>query len=388
MKRLTISLLVLALVTLACTITTVPPATQPVTEPPVTPGSSFPAGFISAQQNQPVQLNFYNTSGDSLGSFSAPSLASAYPGNLFPAGGVSGGTLPPIIYYAYQGYNLISNTNGAETVLANTPEFYGMTGVPGQPIIAYGTANLIASGMDTSLFIGAPATATSAGPVLTYNTEPNGAIVPMHITMESGAPTGVWFTKMVYGIGGDLVFSPSSGLYRLNLADHTVTEVVLPSGVYSPSLSPDASWMAYRDQNIGTATTLTIRQISTGETHSFPLLADSDRGAGDGVFSYDLQHVAWMEGHGQMMAEVPDFRTTVRLGTTSGSTLGDYPASAFNAVAGYSVTSVSPVGWLDNQNVLLQASGGDIAQNCVIKLGLDGSMMLLANGTFAGFLYP
>jgi hypothetical protein len=387
MKRLFFPILTLLLVTLACSIS-INPGTQSSTEPPVVSGSPLPAGFIAAQQNQPVQLNFFNTSGGSLGSFSVPSLASAYQGNVFPAGGVSGGTPPPVIYYTYQGNNLISNTSGAETVLANTPEFYGMTGVPGQPLIAYGTANLTATGLDTSLFIGPPATATSAGPVLTYNTEPNGAIIPLHITTDGGSPTGVWFTKMMYGIGGDLVFSPSSGLFNLNLATSSVTEVVLPSGVYSPSLSPDATWMAYRDQNIGTVSALNIRQLTTGETHIFALLADSDRGAGDGVFSYDLQHVAWMEGHGWMMAEVPDFRSTVRLGTISGGILGDYPAASFNAVAGFSVTGVTPVGWLDNQNVLLQASGGDLGQNCVIKLGLDGSKVLLANGSFTGFLYP
>ena len=74
MKRLLIPSIVLAMAMLACSISPLPVSTQEATEPPAS-GENLPAGFITALNGQPVQLNFYNTSGASLGSINAPSLA-------------------------------------------------------------------------------------------------------------------------------------------------------------------------------------------------------------------------------------------------------------------------------------------------------------------------
>lgn len=53
---------------------------------------------------------------------------------------------------------------------------------------------------------------------------------------------------------------------------------------------------------------MSIRNISTGENISYPLLAAVDqRGAGEASFSPNNQYLAWMEANGWQMAEAPNF---------------------------------------------------------------------------------
>jgi len=413
-RRLIYPVLALALAAVACNLpglppvvtsppVTVPPVTElPVTVPPVVteppivvtepPVSTalMPAGFIIGSIGDPVRLLFYDLASSLIGVVNAPSLQNAGIDDVFPVGGVSGGTLPAVVYYTYDGNNILINGGGVESLLATVPQFYAMNGAPAQPIIAYGTADMTSGGLNTSLFVGAPETVASSSPVLSYTDEPNGAIFPLHILMDGSTPIGIWFTKQMYGIGGDLVFAPTTGLFYLNLTSGVVSEFTLPSvTIYSPGVSPSANWMAYTDQGIGIGTgRLNIQQTTAGENHAFPLLGDSDRGAGGGVFSPDELHVAWMEGHGWTMAEVPDFRSTVRFGSTSGTTLADYPASMFDAAAGFSVAYARPVGWLDNETVLVQATGTNWIQNSVLRLDLSGNITFIGSGGFTGFTYP
>jgi hypothetical protein len=133
---------------------------------------------------------------------------------------------------------------------------------------------------------------------------------------------------------------------------------------------------------------LTIRNLVTGENFTFPIWPENDRGSGDGVFSPDNTNVAWMEASGTSMEDPPTFRSIVRVGTTDGLLIGEYPAEYFDAAAGFPVIRASPVGWLDNDSVLIQAGGPDWQDNAILRLDLPATPVYLTNGNFAGFTYP
>jgi hypothetical protein len=260
---------------------------------------------------------------------------------------------------------------------------------PGQALIAYGTADLTSSGLNTDLFLGSPESLASATPVLSLTNDKLGAIVPLYIKMEGGKPIGVWFTKRAYGIGGDIIFDPTRGLFMLDPANGQVQEYNVGETIYSPSLSPSANWLAYSSRSSSSeASTLKIRQITTLQQFTFPLLADSDRGAGSAVFSPDDLHVAWMEGHGSNMGDTSSYRGTVRLGGTDGSILHSYSASDFDHVAGLTVSWAEPVGWLDNDSLVVQVSDAGWKNPLVLRVSISGTVGLLSKGMFIGLTYP
>jgi hypothetical protein len=98
-----------------------------------------------------------------------------------------------------------------------------------------------------------------------------------------------------------------------------------------------------------------------------------------------------MEGEGWQMAEVPTFKSTVRVGQNNGAIVADLPMSAFEGAAGIGrIGRADPVAWLDNQTVIIQVRGFDewdkvsLLHYNVISRETSG----LAPGAFVGLLYP
>jgi hypothetical protein len=403
MKRLIPTLLVLLLAVLACSIpilpteppiVTEPPVSEPpVTEPPVTeppiliepplPSVLVPSGFVVTPNTTDIQ--FYSADGFSTGSLT-PGVPS-YTGFSFlhVAGGTSGG-VPLVIYFNWrESAQIIQHLGGVETVLVVNPDFNRMRGAEASNYFAYTTATYSDAGLRTQLFVGTPATIGGAPPVIDETVTDGQGLKPLALRMEGGVATGVWTTGCMYGIGGDLVFDPCNRVSFIDLGTGVRTELV-GDGFNPSELSPDHTWVAYAQPGGGMP--LIIRNLETGENYSFPAWALNDRGSGDGVFSPDSQTVAWMEGSGYRMDTPFTFRSMVRVGTTGGVLVGDFPADYFNTTAGFTVVWAEPVGWLDNDSVLIQVADMDWTNHCVIRLDLPGTLIYLANGIFVGLTYP
>ena len=202
---------------------------------------------------------------------------------------------------------------------------------------------------------------------------------------EDGQPTGVWYTVVALGIGGDVVFEPRKGLKYLDLATGEITTVIDRMG--NPSnLSFDQSWVAY--SSLGGP--LMIGNLQTFESLTIPLLPDSDRGAGNAAFSPDDLYVAWMEGSGWRMTDTPNYHATIRIAALDGTVVANIPQSAFEGVAGpEAILWLEPAGWLNEQTLIVQVRLGEWNHAALIRVTYDGSQIaFLAPGAFVGFLYP
>ncbi len=395
-KNLLYPFLALWLVGLACSLPSPQPATplpsditpavtsEPVvTEAPVL-DEGLPSGMILAERDAHVTFSFFDTAGSFIGTREALSLPYAGGQSVFPISGTSGG-LPTLVYYPSNGYNLVRNDGSGEVVLATFSADIPMAaliGVPAQPVLAYSTAQRVGSLANTALYVGAPETISSSQ----YLAMTDDPIIPLFIEMGGGAPVGVWFTKREPA--GDFLFYPTYGLYYLHLASQSVSEVSGSGDFIGLNLSPDASWVAYRDRATPAPFSLTIHRLSSGETHTFPLLPNSDQGAGGGVISPDNTHVAWMEGDGNYMGELADFRSTLRFGSSDGAALLDLLSSSFDSAAGFSVAYVRPMGWLDNQTVIVQVDSIESTQDTVLSANLSGEIKFIGKGNFVCFTYP
>lgn len=389
--------LILLLAGLACSINIPQPATQPpggnppaaTTEPvtgePPALNGLLPSGLILSKPDGPIAFSFYDDSGVFLGIRETPSIPYPSSARVFPISGTGSG-LPTLVYYtSSNGYHLMQNDGSGETILQTFSQdipMGTMIGVPAQPLLAYTTVRILTNGRETALYVGNLET-IAANQYLLLNGD---SIIPLHIEEEGGVPVGVWYTRLE--AVGDAIFDPTHGLYHLDLANRSVSEVPGSGDFIDLNLSPDASWVAYRDRGTPAPFSLTVRQLSSGETHTFPLLPGIDQGAGEGVISPDNLHVAWMEGAGNFMGVTTDFHSTLRFGSTDGATLLDLPSSSFDGVAGFAVAYVRPMGWMDNQTVIVQVLNSAWEQDTILSVNLSGGIKFIDSGNFICFTYP
>jgi len=206
------------------------------------------------------------------------------------------------------------------------------------------------------------------------------------IRVQDGIATGLWYTLRPWGIGGDIVFNPLVGLYYLDLEDRAIYEA-LPQDAFFFAISQDQIWVAYSIRQ-GDQSTLTLRNLATGQTVNLPCLPESDRGAGAAVFSPGDQPV-WLEARGSLFDGSIFF--TLRVATTDGILIADYPQTQFYKAAGLGEQiSIWPVGWLDEQTFLVQviALGSRSGGSAIVRVNIGtGEIASLAPGTFVGLLH-
>ncbi len=399
MKRFYLALSMLIFAALACSLPgssatpapppppTAEPATPtPLPEPPTpaAPADFLPTGFLATDGKD--NLFFYDTNGALKQS--VPMGVSSYINRyaVHVAGGTSAGT-PPVDYFVWRGSDpiLAENIGGAENRLMTLPDLFRLLGAPGTPYFAYTTAAYADSGMLTRMYLGTAATIAAAAPVLEL-TDPSGyALKPLGFRMAAGAPTGIWYTGCLYGIGGDIVFDPCNRLRLLDLTTGASTDF-LGDGYTPFSISPDGFWVSYAATGGGQP--LQIMDMRTGTTHAFTPWERNDRGSGEGFFSPDSRHVVWMEASGSRMDEPITFQTNIRFGQTDGAALAQYLDDTFAPAAGFAVISATPLGWLDNDSVIVQVGGADFTQSAIMRLNMDGTVDYLASGYFLALTYP
>jgi hypothetical protein len=301
------------------------------------------------------------------------------------------GGVVPLLYFTFENEEALHyrDGNGQIYSLLSGNSFLGLTGVPGEPIVAFSQGDFMESNMRSKIYAGSLQTLGSAAPVSVTDDPESWAIKPLLVDIQGDALTQVWYTRIAYGIGGDIVFEPRKGLFVLDMATGQVS-TLLDNSVSPWAVSTDREWVAYASPNVP-PNAMCLKNLGSGTEVCFPALAASEpRGVGDAFLSPDAGYVAWMEGDGWQMAEVPSFTATVRVGQQDGTVLVDLPMNIFEGAAGIgTISRAEPVGWLDNQTVIVQVRGQEWSQVAQLRYNVGtGETTYLAPGEFVGLLYP
>lgn len=373
--------------------TPIPPTpTQVLTSTQAAGSLVAPVGFV-VDTHDGVGLTFYNLDGSLISELVAPGLSEYDSQRVHIAGPWKGDqSTVPVIYYSSQGpqgdtsIDWLRIVEGSSApVLVKVPQFFAMAGAPAQPVLAYSMMNFEQSQPRSGLYATDLLSLPGAPPLFVIADPDSYMVRPLAVDAEAGKLKGVWYTMAAWGIGGDIVFEPRKGMKYLDMSSGMVKEILIRDKA-AWDVSPDRTWVAYST----IAGPISVLNRRTGETFTFPLLPDSDRGAGDARISPDGQYVAWLEGSGWTMAEHPNYHASIRIATTAGVQLANIPQTAFDNVASSEkITWVEPVGWLDGQTLIVQVRFQDWNNAALIRINSDGSHPLyLATGTFVTFLYP
>lgn len=350
---------------------------------------SQPAGFVT-YPNDDSGLAIFDLDGNPLGRVQTPGLMSGAVQNIHIAGTLVDGTDSiPVVYFAFdEAGKLKLNIDNQVSDILESEYFVALTGAPRLPVLAYTTSEYKDNGLLNKLYVGKLGSLASAPPVVEEVDPESWALKVLAVHIENGKAKGVYYTELAFGIGGDIVFEPRQGLSYFDL-DTGLSREILVKDLNPSSLSFDQKWVAYSAINWDNPQPLRVRNLANGETTTFALLPESDRGAGKAVFSPDNKRVAWLEGSGFRMAEVPDYYSVIRIGTTSGTIMSEFRDSSLSSVAGLEKMQwVEPIGWLDRDHLLLQVRLEYWDQAALVSIKFDGTdIHWLAPGNFVGFLY-
>ena len=363
---------------------------------------SMPAGAIVDPRNgitgMTEGLIFYDTDGLILGELLAPFASQTH-----AAGNYQGSLNFPLVFHAFdtesrEQYLMVNSGSiqtdpgGQVSVLAPLDDkdmLSGLVGVPGEPILFYIVFQPIDATLRSQFVFGNMDSISAATPILTLESNESRYWVPVAIQMKEGTPNGLWFTRTPWGIGGDIVFSYREGLSYLDLASGTIYEVLPPDMQFS-SLSQDQTWIAYTVPK-DTGSEFFIRSLMGGDDPILiPSLPESDRGAGDGIFSPSNKYIVWREAQGSLFDG--NFQQTIRVATLDGQIVGDFKDISFYKTAELSEggTQVKPVGWLNDESILVQVIAAEKPHDgTLVKLNVTtGEFTLFAQGFLAGWFYP
>jgi len=318
----------------------------------------------------------------------APLPATAHVGT----GIADGINLAPLVFLGSDengGSSLKASFGGQVIILFEIPRKMtvgNLIGVPGQPIIAFSSLEPLSEGaiIRSKLFVGNYESISLDTPVLVVDSSESRIILPVAIRMGSGALAGLWYTYRLWGIGGDMFTEPRNGLYYLDLATGISSEYLGMDQLFSSlSISQTvAAWTAASDS------ALSVTNLKTGDSVTFPALPESDRGAAHAFVSPSDSYVAWVEGKGWLYDG--NLETTVRIATLDGISLGDYPASMFAKSSGLGTDIlICPVGWLDDEVLLVAAYNQETREGALVRVNANtGELSPFRSGFFVGFASP
>ena len=251
-NRIVLSILVLTAASLACSVAlstptppqpippvevpgqppdaqppSLPPAGQPPEQPQPSPMVSSPAGFATVNG---ATVNFYNTNGAQISQLTLPQDTYIDHSRVHIAGNMpASGQVTPLIYLSYSDGESVLYRDGMGQIyaLVNGAGFLGLAGVPGQPVVAFSRIDYLENmNLRSNIFAGSIQTLPSAAPVSVIDDPESWAIKPFKVEAENGVPSKVWYTRIAYGIGGDIVFEPRKGLFVLDLTTGQASTVL------------------------------------------------------------------------------------------------------------------------------------------------------------------
>ena len=368
----------------------------------------IPAGVIvnprRIQTGATDSFVFYPPDGLNLGEMSAP-----YADSPHAAGAYQGSLTFPLVFHSFDTENRTQsikvNKDGQVADLLSLSErsmVTNLVGVPREALILYAVFQPLDIGaLQTQFFLGNVDSLATAAPILTLESSESRYWKPVAIRMKDGAPKGIWFTRQPYGIGGEIVFMHQEGLSYLDLASGTIYEALYADANFS-SLSQDQMWIAYTTRG-DSGSNFFIHNLSVlGEPVLIPTLPESDRGAGDGLFSPSNKYIVWREAQGSLMDG--NFHSTIRVATLDGQIVNNFVDTMFYDVLQPQAvqtsknplpqfgegTQISPAGWLNDKTFLVQATSPEKPHDgALVKVNvLTGEMTFFAYGNFAGWFYP
>ena len=362
---------------------------ETISEPDIAEG--MPRGVITSSSTDSV-LTLYDLSGVESGQIPTPGVMNLYPDYLHAIRPSASGALPTVVYKSWEpSQSIMLASGGSVDILRETISFLGMVGAAGQPAFAFSEALFEEEGVHSFLYAVTLDNVGSAAPFYELANDLTGmALKPVGIEAVSGMPQGVWYTKTAWGIGGfDLFFPITRGLYFFDLTNGDNLQVIDPEQSFQ-GLSPDFSYAASVDFDMEGDKTLQVHQLNTGAVVKFPLNPASDRGAGFAVFSPDNRFTGWMEVEGSWMPDPPTFKSRVRIGEiTSGGVVQEVDSPTVADKLGWNRLGIfSPVGWIDNTNLLVEARSENWDEIALMKFNAEtGTLSYFCPGSFAAFTY-
>jgi len=295
-----------------------------------------------------------------------PTYNPAFTGFL-PAGGTILGTAY-VIDYTNQAKVIAVDANGSHDLTFIQNPNYGLAiwrgGLGKLPLLGWGTQPT-ATSQTSSLQISHP-NGSNLETLLTIDSETAG---PIQLVAEFWSTDGqsLFFSKEPSGIGGYILFSGASNLYKIDIKTKDITEIIPQTPMTSPQTCLDAISGDYRfvadhcTQNV-----ITIRDLQGGGTT--PIQAPTDvtgyRLMGSARFSPTDDRVAFALALGDPNNE----RGWVAVGASSGG-------EAKTILVGDAGSYYTVQGWLDDQILLVQSIpiGNPNVGSQLFAVGADGS---------------
>ena len=297
----------------------------------------------------------------------------------------------PFVYTTYSPQTSIQmHQNGSDQMLRTFDSLGSMAGSRGDQAIAFSEVVNDDYSLNSYLYVGSPDTigfTTSVYEMEDYLQQ--WVIAPEAVDTVDGQPSGVWYTTTGWGVGGPGMFFPvTRGLYYFDTASASVKEY-LGEDDSLQGLSPDRglagsiSTSSYGDHP------LTVTNLLTHWRLTFPLKPTSDQGAGYAVFSPDDLHVAWMEV-GKSSYSDYEYNLIVRVGNleTGEVELEIDENAAMQALGVNAIDQLQPIGWLDNDTLLMQVRGLDWSNAMLLQMRLsERQLTQFSHGAFVSFIY-
>lgn len=215
------------------------------------------------------------------------------------------------------------------------------------------------------------------------------ALAPLAVEVKNNQPSGVWYTTTGWGVGGPgIVFPFTQGLNYYDIQSGSNTEY-LSRDESLQGFSPDHKLAGSIASSSSGDHTMTVTNLETHWTLKFPLRKESDMGSGYAVFPPDDQYAAWLEA-GTSLYDPYQYNYVVRVGNLSEAKVAfeiDASATAQTLHAD-TITYLRPVGWLDDNSLLIEARGENWQDANIVRLDLsDGKLYQFASGAFVNFVY-
>jgi hypothetical protein len=303
---------------------------------------------------------------------------------LLPLGGAVGATAYVLDFKGQLKVEMVDATGTHVLAFVDQPN-YGLAVWPGdgsdKPRLAWATSPTGDAAL-TQLFI-ATADGSSVTSVLT-ETVASGQ-PPYQLVAERWSADGqaLYFSREPYGIGGYIPFAGASSLYRYNLADKSVTELI----PFNPSGGPGKPMICLDDLSADFSVavghcvdnkTITVHSLTGGgadQTITAPGTVTDFSVAGSARFSPDGKQVAFGLAKGDPSAEQGWLALSDSLSGSSKLITTTEAGHYYSVVA-----------WLNDNTMLLQLNTLACNPDCLNSLwtiGSDGANLTkVADGTF------
>ena len=391
--------------------TALPPTELPPTPEPTAsvclaqhPGAQIipqPIGF--AANINTLAVVFYDLVGNNLGNVQTAGMTWLDPDQIHIGGPLSIGIANiPVVYHSLDNGGMLKRSEfGIANQLVLAPNLVTVSGGEGSSTIAYSTnaSDQAAGGWVSYLYAGDLEAINGAQAMLTRSQGDGFVIYPLAVHTQGGLDQGVWYTLSMWGVG-NINFPPYNGLYYFKFSDGSVSEYLSFTDRLA-GFSPDQTRVAFipgaGGQPGGPGASLTIRDLVTCQETVIPFNPQTNLGGGFVTFSPDNQFLSWLEANGPSNMEA---QMRLRVATIAGGIFSDSDFPGLSGLVGGEIpVYIKPVGWLANHLLLLEISVPSLASPLVVVWAPDPNQPLepalganqsapLAEGVFAGFLYP